>query len=330
MSVKTHISVAGVGSHVPPRRLTNAQLAPQLGVTPEWIEDRTGIRERCLAAEGHATSDMAVAAARDALADAGLAAHQLDLLLVATCTADMPMPSTACLVQQALGATGAACMDIQAACNGFVSALHTARGMMLGGLHRNVLVIGADKMSSLISPTDRNTRVLFGDGAGAVVLRATDAPGSDVLHTLLRSDGALWNLITVPGGGSRTPLTPARMEDGLAHMHMKGREVFRHAVASLSSVVKECLAAAGVDPSQVALCIPHQSNARIVSAVADRLGWTANRVLLHLAEVGNTGAASIPMALHHALASGKAMAGDLVVLAGVGAGMTWGAALVRL
>ncbi|MBI5495979.1 MAG: ketoacyl-ACP synthase III [Deltaproteobacteria bacterium] len=330
MEQKVRAAVAGTGAYLPQARLTNAALAARLDATDEWIVERTGIRERRVAAREESTGDMAAAAARAALQDAGITADEVDLIMVATCTPDMVMPSTACLVQHALGARKAAAFDVNAACSGFVYALHVARGLVEAGMHRTVLCIGADKMSGLMDARDKGTSILFGDGAGAVVVRRDESGTRGVVASHIHSDGDTWDLITVPGGGSRAPLTAANVEEGLQFMQMKGREVFRIAVRCLEGAVRESLEQAGLDEKAVALCIPHQSNARIVEAVADRLQWPREKVFTNLEWVGNTSAASIPVALHQARTERRVKAGDVVILAGMGAGMTWGGAVVRL
>ncbi|MEW5849898.1 MAG: beta-ketoacyl-ACP synthase III [Myxococcota bacterium] len=321
--------IAGVGGYVPERRLTNAELAARVETTDEWIVERTGVRERRIAAPQEATSDMAIRAARAALKDAGLTAEELDLIVVCTCTPDMAMPSTAAIVQGALGATRAAAFDVNAVCAGFVYGLHVVRGMVESGLHQKVLLIGADKMSSVVDEKDRNVSVLFGDGAGALVCVAGPADGPGVLSSMIRADGTRWDLITVPAGGSREPLRENNVGEGRQYMKMQGREVYRLAVRALEMIVREACDAARVTTEDVDLIIPHQANARIVRAMAERTGIPLERVVCNIEMIGNTGAGSIPLAWLDATRAGRLKPGHTVVFAGMGSGMTWGSAVLR-
>jgi 3-oxoacyl-[acyl-carrier-protein] synthase-3 len=320
--------IAGLGGYIPEQRLTNQDLAATLATSDDWITSRTGIRERRVAGRGMATSDMAVEAARRALASSGMSAGELDMVVVATCTPDMVMPSTAALVQGALGAGQAACVDLNAACTGFVYGLHLTRGMIESGLCRAVLLVGADKMSGLMDYTDRNVCILFGDGAGAAVCVAGEDGGPGVLASLVRGDGGTWGLIRVPVGGSRTPFTPENVTGPGRYMQMQGREVFRTAVRCLEVVVAECLAKAGLTPREVDWVIPHQANARLVEAVVERTGFTSSQVIVNIDRLGNTSAASIPLAWWEAVESGRCRRGQRLLLAGMGAGQTWGAAVL--
>lgn len=325
---RTHI--VGVGAYVPQRRLTNHDLARMMDTTDEWIFTRTGIRERRIAAPDESTSDMALHAARQALASAGLSAGDLDLIVVCTCTPDMAMPSTAALVQGALGAVNAACLDLNAACTGFVYGLHVVRGLIESGLHRHALLIGADKMSMLMDYQDRNVSVLFGDGAGAVVLTRGEDGGKGVLSSTCRADGTQWNLITVPAGGSRKPLTADNIHERLQFMKMQGKEVFRMAVRHLQTAIADCIRAAGLTPADVHWVIPHQANARLVEAVVERIHFTMEQTIMNIERFGNTSAASIPLAWAEGAESGRVKPGQRLLVAGMGAGMTWGAAVVQV
>src|SRR5574342_76556 len=319
--------IAGTGAYVPAKVLTNADLERMVATSDEWIIERTGIRERHVAGPGEACSDLAVRAAKRALAAAGIAATELDMILVATCSGDYPLPATACLVQHQLGATRAAACDLGAACCGFVYALSVADAYVRTGM-RHVLVIGSEVMSAITDWTDRNTCVLFGDGAGAVVVSASEGERG-ILSTHLRSDGALWELIAVPGGGSRMPPSEKVIAEKLNCIKMKGNETFKVAVRTLEEAARETLAANNVTVADLDLYVPHQANVRILRAVTDRLGLPLERVMLNLDRYGNTSAASIPIALDEAVRQGRIKDGSLVMLGAFGAGLTWASALIR-
>ncbi|RPH76481.1 MAG: ketoacyl-ACP synthase III [Nitrospiraceae bacterium] len=319
--------IAGTGSYAPTRVLTNADLERMVATSDEWIRERTGIRERRIAATGEACSDLAVQAGRRALAAAGVAATDLDMILVATCTGDFPLPATACLVQHQLGATKAGACDLSAACCGFVYALSVADAYIKTGM-RHVLVIGSEVMSAITDWTDRNTCVLFGDGAGAVVLSASDGE-QGILSTDLRSDGTLCELIMVPGGGSRTPPSEKVITERLHTIKMKGNETFKVAVRTLEEIARTTLSANHFGVEDLDLYVPHQANVRILRAVMERLGLPIEKVLLNLDRYGNTSAASIPIALDEAVREGRIKDGSLVMLGAFGAGLTWASAMIR-
>ncbi|HSA85603.1 MAG TPA: beta-ketoacyl-ACP synthase III [Nitrospira sp.] len=319
--------IIGTGSYAPARILTNEDLERMVATSDEWIRERTGIRERRIAAAGEACSDLAVQAGRRALAAAGLAATDLDLILVATCTGDYPLPATACLVQHQLGATKAAACDLSAACCGFVYALSVADAYVKSGM-RHVLVIGSEVMSALTDWTDRNTCVLFGDGAGAVVVGASGGERG-ILSTHLGSDGTLCELIMVPGGGSRTPPSEKVITERLQYIKMKGNETFKVAVRTLEEIARAALSANDLRVEDVDLYVPHQANVRILKAVIERLGLPVEKVLLNLDRYGNTSAASIPIALDEAVREGRIKDGSLVMLGAFGAGLTWASAVIR-
>jgi 3-oxoacyl-[acyl-carrier-protein] synthase-3 len=319
--------IIGTGSYAPARILTNEDLERMVATSDEWIRERTGIRERRIAAAGEACSDLAVQAGRRALAAAGLAATDLDLILVATCTGDYPLPATACLVQHQLGATKAAACDLSAACCGFVYALSVADAYVKSGM-RHVLVIGSEVMSVLTDWTDRNTCVLFGDGAGAVVVGASGGERG-ILSTHLGSDGTLCELIMVPGGGSRTPPSEKVITERLQYIKMKGNETFKVAVRTLEEIARAALSANDLRVEDVDLYVPHQANLRILKAVIERLGLPVEKVLLNLDRYGNTSAASIPIALDEAVREGRIKDGSLVMLGAFGAGLTWASAVIR-
>lgn len=317
---------------MPDRILTNDELSKIVDTSDEWITTRTGIKERRIAREDEATSDLASEAAKRALEAAGLKAEELDLIIVATVTPDMFFPSTACIVQKKIGATEAVAFDISAACSGFLYALRTARHYINGGPHKNALVIGAEKLSSLINWEDRNTCVLFGDGAGAVVLQRNDegneeGPGK-VLSSVMGSDGRLTDLLKVPGGGSALPITSENAASRPNTIHMEGRETFKHAVTRMLQASEEALKLAGLTASDVNLVIPHQANARIISAIAERLGISDDRTFINLDKYGNTSAATIPVALDEALRNGRIKKGDVVLLVAFGGGFTWASTVI--
>ncbi|MEQ1679316.1 MAG: beta-ketoacyl-ACP synthase III [Nitrospira sp.] len=319
--------IAGIGSYVPARVLTNADLERMVATSDEWIRERTGIRERRIAATGEACSDLAVQAGKRALTAAGLTATDLDMILVATCTGDYPLPATACLVQHQLGATKAAACDLSAACCGFVYALSVADAYIKTGM-RHVLVIGSEVMSAITDWTDRNTCVLFGDGAGAVVVSASDGERG-ILSTHLRSDGTLCELIMVPGGGSRTPPSEKVIDERLQYIKMKGNETFKVAVRSLEEIARSTLAANHLRVEDIDLYVPHQANIRILKAVMERLSLPIEKVMLNVDRYGNTSAASIPIALDEAVREGRIKDGSLVMLGAFGAGLTWASAVIR-
>ncbi len=324
-------SIIGTGSHMPERVMTNDDLAKIVDTSDEWITTRTGIRSRRIAAEGEATSDLASAAARNALEMAGVKPDELDLIIVATVTPDMFFPSTACVVQKKIGAKNAVGFDISAACSGFLFALQTARHYLNGGPRKTALVIGAEKLSSLINWQDRNTCVLFGDGAGAVVLRSDDSGvvQGQVLSSVMGSDGSQTDLLKVPGGGSFLPVTPENVASRPNTIHMEGRETFKHAVTRMCQASEQALKDAGLTTDDVTLVIPHQANARILAVMADRLGIAAERMFINLDKYGNTSAATIPVALDEANRGGLIKRGDVLLLVAFGGGLTWASAVIR-
>jgi 3-oxoacyl-[acyl-carrier-protein] synthase III len=319
--------VIGTGSYVPERALTNADLERMVATSDAWVLERTGIRERRIAAPGEACSDLGVKAGARALAAAGLAASEVDLILVATCTGDFPMPSTACLIQHKLAAVRAAACDLSAACTGFVYALAVADAFVRTGM-RYVLVVGAEVMSVIMDWTDRSTCILFGDGAGAVVLGPSDGDRG-ILSSHLHSDGNLGELICVPGGGSQFPPSEKMLSERLQYMKMKGNETFKVAVKTLEESAREALTANGLSAADLNLYVPHQANLRILTAVAERLKLPLAKVVLNLDRYGNTSAASIPLALDEAVKEGRLKDGDLVLLSAFGGGLTWGSTIMR-
>lgn len=315
----------GVGAYLPERILTNAELSRRVDTSDEWIVERTGIRERRIAADGEKTSDLSIAAARAALADAGREAKDIDLIIVATATPDLTFPATAARVQAELGVYHGAAFDLQAVCSGFVFALATADNFLARGQARCALVIGAETFSRIVDWEDRGTCILFGDGAGAVVLEAQDeakAGDRGVISTFLRTDGRMHDLLYVDGGPSQT--------GSVGKVRMIGNAVFRQAVEHISGAMLEACARAGVSIEAVDWFVPHQANQRILDGVARKLGVPVEKVVSTVAVHGNTSAASVPLALETAVRDGRIKKGDLVLMEALGGGLTWGAALVRM
>ena len=326
--MSTHAHIVGWGKYVPQRVLTNDDLARMVDTSDDWIRTRTGIAERRIVADGETTFSMALQAARQALEVAGLNPAQLDLIIVATVTPDHAFPATACLVQDALGATHAAAFDLSAGCTGFVYGLSVAADLISAGVYQNALVIGAETLSRITNWSDRATCVLFGDGAGAVLLQANGTNGG-VLSTVLGADGSGGDLLCLPAGGSREPASHRTVAEGLHYLKMKGREVFRFAVRTMPAATRQVLEQAGLEISDLNLLIPHQANQRIIEASARALGLPPEAVFSNLERYGNTSAASIPIALCEAVEEGRIQRDDLVVCVGFGAGLTWGAAAIR-
>lgn len=318
----TQAVIKGVGAYLPTKRLTNTDLEKMVQTSDAWIRERTGIQERRIAADNELTSDLARQAALEALQDAGLTASDIDLIILATTTPDDTFPATACKVQQQLGMTGGFAFDIQAACSGFLYALSVADAYITQGRVHRVLVIGAETLSRIVDWSDRNTCVLFGDGAGAVVLEGSaDKTDSGILSVLLRSDGRYRDLLLSSGGVSRTQTA--------GFIHMEGREVFRHAVENMAQIAKDVLQQQRLTPADIDYLVPHQANIRIIEATRTKLGLPADKVILTLQQQGNTSAASIPLALHTGIRSGRIQRGDLLLLESMGGGLTWGAGLIR-
>ena len=321
MPTKSNIHIVGTGAYIPTKVLTNHDLAKIVDTSDEWITSRTGIKERHVAAKNEAASDLAIAASQRALENAGLQAEEVDLIVLATATPDMFFPSTACFVQKALGIQEAVSFDVSAACSGFLYALETAKALMESGDYKIALVIGAEKLSSITNWKDRNTCVLFGDGAGAAVLQKKPAAGG-ILSTYLRSAAGHTDILKVPGGGSRTPgLTPA--------IYMDGKEVFKLAVHKMISAAEQALKRAGKKDSDLALLIPHQANLRIIEAIAQRVNVPRDRIFVNVDKYGNMSAATTIVALDEARRQGRVRKGDLVELIAFGAGLTWGAAVIQ-
>ena len=321
--------IIGTGSYLPPKVLTNADLEKLVDTSDEWILTRTGIVERRIAPEEEATSDLALRAAQAALEAAGLDPADLDMILVATITPDMPFPSTACILQDRLGARRAGAVDLSAACSGFIYGLGMADGLIRAGTARTVLLLGAETLTKVVNWQDRNTCVLFGDGAGAVVLRA-DEGERGILSTHLYADGSKGSLLILPGCGSRHPVSHAAVDAGLAKMQMNGgNEVFKLAVRAMEDAALTALKQHGLEVSDVDHLITHQANLRIISALGQRLGVPEHKVEVTIRKYGNTSAASIPIALDEAVRAGRVKAGEIVLLCAFGGGLTWASSLIR-
>lgn len=323
------VCIAGTGSYLPERILTNAELAERVDTSDEWIVTRTGIRERRIAAEGEFTSHMATEAARRALDQAGLAAEDIELIIVATITPDTLTPATACYVQKNLGAFRAVAFDISAACSGFLYAMKISKRLISDGGFKNALIIGAEKLSAVTNWEDRATCVLFGDGAGAAVLRAAGPGEGAILATEMGSDGNLTHLLNIPGGGTACPITASNIGENLFSLTMMGKEVFKHAVNRMKEAAEKVIERSGLQPEDIACVIPHQANLRIIDAIADRLAVPNDRVFVNLDKYGNTSAAAVAIALDEAHRSGAFKRGDNIVLVVFGAGLTWAAAAIR-
>ena len=323
------VCIAGTGSYVPERVLTNAELSVMVDTSDEWIVTRTGIKERRIAAEGEFTSHMATHAAERALEQAGIAAEDIELIIVATITPDTPTPATACYVQQKLGAKQAVAFDISAACSGFLYAMKLSKRLISDGAFKNALIIGAEKLSAVTNWEDRSTCVLFGDGAGAAVLRKAEPGEGSIIATEMGTDGNLTHLLEIPGGGTACPITSSNVNDHLHTLNMAGKEVFKHAVNRMKEAAEKVIERAGLQPEDIACVIPHQANLRIIDAIADRLAVPNERVFVNLHKYGNTSAAAVAIALDEANRTGAFKRGEHIVLVVFGAGLTWAAAAIR-
>jgi 3-oxoacyl-[acyl-carrier-protein] synthase-3 len=323
------VTIAGTGSYLPEKVLTNEELSQFVETSDEWIVSRTGIKERRIAAAGEFTSHLGSKAAAKALEQAGMTADEVELIIVATITPDTLTPATACYVQQQLGAFNAVAFDISAACSGFLYAMKIAKRMIESGAFANALIIGAEKLSAFVDWEDRTTCVLFGDGAGAAVLRASREGEGQILATDIGTDGKQTHLLNIPGGGSACPITTENAGEGLATLAMLGKEVFKHAVTRMKNSAITVIERAGLKAEDIALVIPHQANLRIIDAITSRLDIPSDRVFINLHKYGNTSAAAIAIALDEAHREGKIKRGDKIVMVAFGAGLTWAAAAIE-
>lgn len=313
---------------VPDRVMTNKEFEALVDTSDEWIIKRTGIKTRHFAAEGEATSDLSARAGQQALDNAGISANDLDLIICGTLTPDFLLPSTACLIQDKLGAKQAAAFDVAAACTGFLTAMHTGEAFIAAGRARNVLAIGAEVLSRYLDLQDRGSCILFGDGAGAVVLRPhSECQQGEILKTKLGADGSGFDFIHIKGGGSKSPPTHETVERGEHFIRLRGRDVYRFAVTHMSELILEM--AEGHDPEDITLVVPHQVNQRIIQAAMERVGWPESKCIVNIDKYGNTSAATVPMALHEAVIEKRIEKGKLVIFVAFGAGLTWGASLLR-
>ena len=321
------VGIIGLGEYLPKKVLTNADLEKMVDTSDEWIITRTGIKERRLAAQDEATSDLAFAAAKDAILDARLKSEDIDLIIVATITPDMPFPSTASILQNMLGAKHAVCFDISAACAGFVYALSVAHQFIARGVYKKALIVGAETLSAVTDWKDRNTCVLFGDGAGAAVL--SEVPSGGILSTYLGCDGSKVNLLNLPAGGSRKPASKETVERREHYIRMQGNELFKIAVKTMTEAALTVLKQAGLGFSDVDLIIPHQANSRIITAVGKKLGIPPEKIFINIEKHGNISSASTATALCEAAKEGRIKKGDIVLLDAFGAGLVWGACVIK-
>ncbi len=323
------VIIAGTGSYIPERRLTNDDLARIVDTNDEWITQRTGIKERRIAAEHETTASMGTAAARRALESAGLSARDLDLLICATITPEMQFPSTACFIAAALGLDSTPAFDLTAACSGFVYAIETGSNFIKSGRYRNVLVLGAETLSRVTDYTDRASCILFGDGAGAVVLRRSDDPRQGIIYSALYADGNRWDMLYCPPG-SRNPINERMVAQRGQYMQIKGREVYKFAVQRFNELIADAMSRCNLKPDQVKLIVPHQVNQRIIDSAMERLELPSDKAYVNIDKFGNTSAASIPIALDEAWRAGRIHSGDIIILVAFGAGLTWGSAVIRV
>jgi 3-oxoacyl-[acyl-carrier-protein] synthase-3 len=329
MTPNLRAAIAGTGSYVPARVLTNAELETLVDTSNEWIVERTGILQRRIAAENESTSSMAIEAARRACQNAAFNPQDLDLIIVATCTADYPLPATACLVQDALGARRAGAFDLEAACSGFLYATSLASAAIGSGQHRNVLVVGAETLSRIVDYKDRGTCILFGDGAGAALFRP-NVEGAGVLHCKLGADGGQAQMLRVPAGGTKLPPSAETVAQRLHYLQIEGRKVFRFATTVFIELVEEAMRACNLAKEDVSLIVPHQVNERIIEAAIKKLDLPPEKFFVNIQKYGNTSAASVPIALDEARRQGRLRRGDVAILLAFGAGLTWGSAVVRM
>ena len=324
----TKTKIVSTGSYLPEKVLTNYDLEKMVETSDQWITERTGIKERRIANENQTASDLAYEASKVALGRADLNAEDIDLIITATVTGDMPFPSTACILQDKLGAKKAAAFDINAACSGFLYSLYVADSFIRSGMHKKILVVGTEVLSKITDWEDRTTCILFGDGAGAVIVEPT-TEDRGIISMSINSDGSLWDLLHMPAGGSKIPASRESVDNKLHFIKMRGNETFKLAVRALEDLVIRILEENKLDPSQISLLIPHQANLRIIQATADRLGLPMEKVLINIDKYGNTSAASIPIALDEAVTSERVNEGDYILLEAFGGGLTWASALIK-
>jgi 3-oxoacyl-[acyl-carrier-protein] synthase-3 len=326
---KFNAIIAGTGSYVPPKTLTNDDLEKIVETSDEWITSRTGIKVRHIASDDETTATLAAEAAKRAIENAGLTAKDIDMIVVATITPEMVFPSTACFVQDMIGATNAWAFDLSAACSGFVYALSIAQKFICSGQYKNILIIGAETLSKITDYTDRNSCVLFGDGAGAVVVQRSEGESRGIMHSCSSSDGSGWTSLNCQAHGSRHPASKKLADASMAYMSINGREIYQLAVRRIVEMVNESVESCGMGIEDIDMFIPHQMNARIIESVAKRLKFKDENVFINIEKYGNTSAASIPIALDECLRAGKVKRGEIMLLVAFGAGLTWGANLIE-
>ena len=330
MTDRPGATIAGTGSFVPEKVLTNSDLAKIVDTSDEWITVRTGIKQRRIASEGQTTATMAVKACRQALEDAAVAAEDVQAIICATITPEMPLPATACFIQDQLGAAGAAAFDIAAACSGFVYGLEVGKLFIESGRYDNVLVVGSETLSRITDYQDRASCILFGDGAGAVLLRATNDAQRRILYTHLESDGQKWDMLQLPGGGSRYPMSQRVLDERMQYMKIQGRAIYKFAVNAMQELIADAMKACNLSVDDIKLIVPHQVNQRIIDSAMEKLGFPKERVYVNIDRYGNTSSASVPIALDEARRTGKIGAGDTLVMVAFGGGLTWASAVARL
>jgi len=324
----TRSRIISTGSYLPEKALTNLDLEKMVETSDQWITERTGIKERRIVNGNQAASDLAYEASKVAIERAGRKAEDIDLIITATITGDMPFPSTACILQDKLGAKNAAAFDVNAACSGFLYSLYIADGFIRSGMHKRILAVGTEVLSTITDWEDRTTCVLFGDGAGAVIVEPTEEDRG-IISMSINSDGSYWELLHMPAGGSKLPASRKSVDKKLHCIKMKGNETFKLAIRTLEDLVLKLLEENKLVPSQLSLLIPHQANLRIIQATADRLGLPMDKFLINIDKYGNTSAASIPIALDEAVTTGRVKDGDYILLEAFGGGLTWASALIK-
>ena len=330
MTDRPGAAIAGTGSYVPEKVLSNIDLTKMVDTSDEWITVRTGIKERRIASDGQTTASMAVIASRHALEDAGVAVDEVEVIICATITPEMPLPATACFIQGELGAKNASAFDIAAACSGFVYGLEVGKLFIESGKYNNVLVVGSETLSRITDYQDRNSCILFGDGAGVALLRSTNDPDRRILHTQLKTDGQQWDMLQLPGGGSRYPLSQQVLDERMQYMKIYGKAIYKFAVNAMQELIVEAMKACNLSADDIKLIVPHQVNQRIIHSAVEKLGFPLERVYINIDRYGNTSSASVPIALDEARRTGKIGPGDTVVMVAFGGGLTWASAVVRL
>ncbi len=330
MSGPRRAAITGIGSATPERVMTNAEFEKFLDTSDEWITKRTGIKERHLASEDETTSTLATEAAKLALADAGCNASELDLIVCGTVSPDMPFPAVACFVQDALGAKDIPAFDVSAACSGFIYALTVASQFIETGMYKKVLVIGADVLSKVCDFTDRGSCILFGDGAGAVVLEPTTEPDKGIIHTVMHADGSGWDFIHVPGGGTKAPASIETIEQKQHFVKMRGRDVYKFAVDKMQWLLGDCMEKCNLTVDDVDMVVPHQVNIRIIESATEKYNFPMEKVFVNIDKFGNTSGASIPLALDQAVKAGVIGKGSTIIMVAFGAGLTWAGATIKM